>query len=86
MVKGRKSIQNKGNSRVGKQTNRFYSQFCGQEPLTGNNKMFTDLLLYGSHLAQYGEHNRNSLSVCGINKTAASFKKQSFVSTSENNP
>lgn len=61
--KGRKSIQNKGNSRVVKQTNGFCSQFCGQEPLTGNNKMFTDLLLYGSHMAQYREHNRNSLFV-----------------------
>lgn len=84
--KDRKSIQNKGNSRAGEQMNGFCSQFCGQELLTGNNKTFTDLLFYGSHMAQYREHNRTSLSAYDINKIAASFKKQSFVSTSENNP
>lgn len=61
MERGRKSIQNKGNSRVVKPTNGFCSQFCGQEPLTDNNKMFTDLLRYGSHMEHNRGHNRNSL-------------------------
>lgn len=83
--KGRKNIPNKGSGTVVKKTNGFYSQFCRQEPLMDNNKMFTDLLLYGSHMAQYRAHNRKSLSICGIHEIAASFKKQSFVSKPENN-
>lgn len=51
--KGRKSIPNKGNSLAVKETTGFCSQFRGQKPLMDNNKMFTDLLLYGSHMAQY---------------------------------
>lgn len=61
MEKGGKSIPNKAESMLVKKNKVFCSQFCGQEPLM-DNKMFTELLHYGRHMAQDRAQNRNSLS------------------------
>lgn len=60
MERGGKSNPNKADSMLVKKNKVFYSQFCGQEPLM-DNKMFTELLHYGRHMAQDRAQNRNSL-------------------------
>lgn len=75
MEKGGKNIPNKGDSTLVKKTDAFCSQFCGQQPLVDNNKMFTELILYERHMAQYRACKRNLLSICGINKIVASYDK-----------
>ena len=70
MGKGEEGIPNKGMS--GKKKNVFCSLLCGQVPLTDSNKMFTEL--WAHEPVQDLARNRNSLSICGINEIAVSFK------------